>query len=524
MTTLPQGPVRLRKFFEEIYCPLQLRGRSPDYVEIFRGAIIWFRRSLGREPTLQDLNRGAVQDVLGYVVESGRGRLRVKDIRKRIVALWRYAHAVGLVAEFDPPALPQIQPPAPAWATEEPQPGTLLYFYRQTYRPGHVAGAGAGKRTIFDSAVNYLHTMAGRLVLLDEVDEALVNRLRAWLQASGIREPEAIKRANALRSIVRASRPDRLPLTARNQLRGELPPPEPGTLRHLFETAYRPQQLLDCTDVHRADCRRKLAMLRTLYGRDILVTELTDALLAEFLQKLLAQGRQPSTVNSYRAHLVALWRFAHERGLLSTLPRVKKLKAHLEEPDAWSEGEAARILDAASRFDRPPIAGIPAGKFWRALLLVDWWTAIRRKSLLGIRREDVDLASGWLYVPARRSKNRRGKRFRLGPDALDAIRDIWSPERELLFPWPAALKDISLQFNQILQRAGIPRSKRRNLSQFHKWRRTVATTAAARAGLPAAIALLDHSGPEVTKRYIDPSKLPGNDATAFLPILAAAGR
>jgi integrase len=57
------------------------------------------------------------------------------------------------------------------------------------------------------------------------------------------------------------------------------------------------------------------------------------------------------------------------------------------------------------------------------------------------------------------------------------------------------------------------------MGQTHKWRRTVATLAASRGGLAAAVALLGHSAPEMTLRYIDPTKLPGNDATELLPAL-----
>jgi integrase len=77
-------------------------------------------------------------------------------------------------------------------------------------------------------------------------------------------------------------------------------------------------------------------------------------------------------------------------------------------------------------------------------------------------------------------------------------------------------------FRQILQLADVAPSHRRTMNQTHKWRRTVATLAAAHGGLTAAVALLGHSGPEMTRRYIDPTKLPGHDATQFLPGLAFA--
>jgi integrase len=272
--------------------------------------------------------------------------------------------------------------------------------------------------------------------------------------------------------------------------------------------------------VQRDDYDRTFRYMRGHFGRDLPLSELSDSLAADFLASLTRQNRQPITVNNHRARLLAVWRMALDRGLVSAVPRVKKLKRFWDEPDAWNEQEAARIVEAAGKLDLLPICGIPANKWWRAFLLVGYWTALRRGSLLELRRADLDLKSGWLYVRPVGIKTRHGKRFRLGADALDAVRQIWMPDRELLFPWRGCRGETRVHFRRILQLAAIPHSQRRSMNQTHKWRRTVATLAAARGGLPAAVALLGHSGPDMSRRYIDPTKLPGNDATQFLPALA----
>jgi HEPN domain-containing protein len=56
---------------------------------------------------------------------------------------------------------------------------------------------------------------------------------------------------------------------------------------------------------------------------------------------------------------------------------------------------------------------------------------------------------------------------------------------------------------------------------MHKLRRSVATIIAASRGISAASELLGHSNSEITRRYVDPSKLPGKDATQFLPLLTS---
>lgn len=56
---------------------------------------------------------------------------------------------------------------------------------------------------------------------------------------------------------------------------------------------------------------------------------------------------------------------------------------------------------------------------------------MRRAASLSIKREHVDLENGLIAVEAASQKNRRGKRYLVGPDAVEAIGKIWLPEREL---------------------------------------------------------------------------------------------
>ena len=295
--------------------------------------------------------------------------------------------------------------------------------------------------------------------------------------------------------------------------------PQEGTVWDFYRTTYAPQRLIGATAEARADYERTFRFMREHFGRDLPLSELSDATTADFLGSLTKRKRNPTTVNHHRARVLAVWRTAFDLGKISALPRIKKLKANWDEPDAWDENEAARIVEAAGNLDLMPICGIPANKWWRAFLLVAYWTGLRRGSLLKLRRTDVNLDSGWLHVRPTGIKTRRGKRFRLGPDAIAALREIWLPEREHVFPWYGCPNSTRLYFRRILQSAGIQPSQRRSMNQTHKWRRTVATIAAQRGGLAAAVALMGHSGEEMTRRYIDPTKLPGNDATQLLPAL-----
>jgi hypothetical protein len=152
-------------------------------------------------------------------------------------------------------------------------------------------------------------------------------------------------------------------------------------------------------------------------------------------------------------------------------------------------------------------------------LLTGYWSALRCGSLLKLKRRDVDLQSGWLNVRAKITKQKRGKRFRLGDDALAALRQIWHPERELLFPLSFERRAFFRRLARIIRTAGVAPSTRRAMTLMHKLRRTTATLLAAREGIHAACELLDHSSTYVTRLYIDSSKLPGCDKTKSLPVL-----
>ncbi len=300
--------------------------------------------------------------------------------------------------------------------------------------------------------------------------------------------------------------------------------PEPGTVWHLFETSYRPTRMVGCAISTVKEYRFTFRLMREHFERDLRIDEQTDGIAAEHLEWLLAKEYLPVTVNGYRGCWFTVWRHAVEKHLIDRPPCVRKLRVDLDEPDAWDDVEGSRIIEATAVLrDWRPIAGVfLADKFFRALLLVGYWAALRRGSLLKLKRSDISIETGWLSVGGNQMKNRRGRKYLMAPDAIDAVRQIWLPDRELLFPFPHTDKYLYRCINELLRVAEVAPSTRRSMTKLHKWRRTAGTQAAVHGGLEAAICLLNHSGPDVTKRYIDPTKLPGRDMTKILPSLTGA--
>ncbi len=294
-----------------------------------------------------------------------------------------------------------------------------------------------------------------------------------------------------------------------------LPAPEPGTVRHFAYEVYIPEHCITCTQEHIDQIHYTFSLMHEFFGRDLLIEEQTDALAAKFLRWIKEQGRAHCTINKHRGLWFSVWKYAAEQYLIDRYPRLRKLKVILDTPDAWSAEEVRRIIDTAGQL-QGLVGDIPAAHFWQALLLTIRWAAVRRGTIVRLRRADMNLVTGVLSVPGRSMKNRRGQKFALGPDAVEAIKRIWLPERDLLFPWPLGRDQLGDHLIRIINAAGVARGERKGFNLFHKLRRSTATEAAIHGGMTAAMELLGHSTVAMTERYVDPSMLPSKDTTRFL--------
>lgn len=395
----------------------------------------------------------------------------------------------------------------------------LVDFLEQVYAPTMLRGRGERYVAHFREAVSYLGDALRRQPRLSDLNEISFKRWRERIQEFSVGRRETLSKAlramwRLAYQLGRASPPSESRGTTG---RPKLPTPvgEPGTLVDFYNTTYAPQAIAHTGNLHRAGFLKLLRRLRQCFGRDLLLQELSGKLLAEYVQWMREAGLSACSVKNERTRLLGIWRYAHDRWEAPEPPRVPKLKVPREQPDAWSLEEVSRIIQEAGRLRDKPIEGIPANKYWVALLLVAWYTALRRGSLLSIRPEHLDLDQRWLYVPADAMKNFVGKRYRIGEDAAAALREIWG-EREFVF----ALRDrtdhrLRHQPKKILKAAAVAPS-RMKLNWFHKMRRTTATHVAVKAGLAAASALLGHSSAVLLKRYIDPTYMVGTDATEWL--------
>lgn len=519
---------RVGDFLIRLFGPWCLKGK-PQLIAHYASSIGWLEKALGRPPVLVDLDRDNLIKTLARAAAAGIGSDRLKTIRQHLRKLHAYALELEiLTTEWETVPLP------PARESDAPhdQPlGPLVKHYRAKIRPGLVDRLGARQVRAHDrAAVDFERFIAEHWE--GPIGEAAVDAFAEQLAAAGLAPGTVRLQTDCLKRILRVFAPEIAPAKTnpnrnaefRRKLFGrpqQLPPPGAGTLRAMFEDEYFPERLADADPGTVQHYRRVLECLRVHAGRDVLITELTDALIVGYLQVLREAGMSPRRVNHERSQLLALWRHAYQTRRLDTLPRVRKLKEFTESPTAWTESQLRQLLAACGAVDYAgDIDGLPFADFWTAAILVAYYTAIRRRALFSIRRDDVDLARGIVRVRGRGMKNRRGQAFQVGADCVAALERIWQPPRELLLPWPFSKGTIDKHFRRIKAAAGLETEAGLPLQSFHRIRRSTATLICDRAGLPASSQHLGHSSTALTSaRYVDAGLLQSSAANHLRPLV-----
>ena len=265
-------------------------------------------------------------------------------------------------------------------------------------------------------------------------------------------------------------------------------------LQQLFDDYYRPLRL-----------RGRSANTTRLYGCTIRAFEkwltyppttadLTDLVLSRYLEHRAAT-RSPYTAEKERTQLCSLWRFAADRGIVTTRPEVPPAPLPDRVPCAWSVDQLASLSRAAAA-TRGKIGSVPAGVWFSALVSVLWETAERIGAVLECRVGDF--SPPHLLVRAEyRKGGKRDKVYRLSPRTCDLVAQARGKVK--LFEWDGCRGYLWARYADVVARAGLGRG--RHLS-FHQLRRSAASHYAALGG--DATALLDHSSPRITQKwYLD---------------------
>lgn len=151
----------------------------------------------------------------------------------------------------------------------------------------------------------------------------------------------------------------------------------------------------------------------TAHPSDIALTRITAEILVGFRATLL-QRVKPTTFNTERRHLVALFNAAVRLGLMPinpfrdvhAAPQPKLLPKAIPKPDFLT---AVRLLESGSGNDRGQDNGelINPQWFWLGVLKTFYFTGMRKRQLIGLRWEDLDFQAMTIRLRAETSKTRR---------------------------------------------------------------------------------------------------------------------
>jgi len=125
----------------EIYRMKQLRFKSDNTVRLYRHTLKSFARTLGRTPTIRDLDSDLIEIHMEAIIKRGGAPASANKDRGQLLALWRFAAAKRIVEQWPTIAImkePEIVPMG--WMPDEAQ--SLIDACKLA--PGLVAGVPAG--------------------------------------------------------------------------------------------------------------------------------------------------------------------------------------------------------------------------------------------------------------------------------------------------------------------------------------------------------------------------------------------
>lgn len=216
-----------------------------------------------------------------------------------------------------------------------------------------------------------------------------------------------------------------------------------------------------------------------------------------------------ATANKNTRTLEALWHSAIGRGYNSQPRRkIERLPEELDNLPCFDPAELGRLLASCQR-ETDLFLPVPAAAFWFALILTVYDTGARISAVMNAVPADLDLSAGTITLRAAEAKGRKCQVIGLSDQTLAALRAIYDATRPYLFPWPydrtqPGWKSLTKRFKRILRRADLPCGR---IHLWHKIRRTTATQITIRLGMQAAQDHLGHSHIDVTRRYIDQTKI-----------------
>lgn len=226
-----------------------------------------------------------------------------------------------------------------------------------------------------------------------------------------------------------------------------------------------------------------------------LTTQIVDALRL----KLLKSGKKAGTTKNVLELLRRVINFGVKKGLCAwqdpsrlhfEMPKLNNTKTEM-----LTKEERARFIEAAK--------AAPNRKAGQ-LMLMAYYTGMRRNELFGLKWSHIDLEHGFINIVGEKqegAKSNRDERIPLSAPVRELLAEVGDNGSEYVFPGKdgrSRMIDMNKQVNAIKAAAGLPKDFR----PLHGLRHTFASVAVSN-GVPLSHVqkLLTHKDPTLTQRY-----------------------
>jgi integrase len=231
------------------------------------------------------------------------------------------------------------------------------------------------------------------------------------------------------------------------------------------------------------------------------------------------RGRRPgslvsvATINKELRHLRAVLRVAREWGYLPAVPRFRMLREPRALPTYVTDDHFALIYRGCDAARLPGnVPNVSPADWWRALVVTGYMTGWRIGDVLGLRRDDLNLAAGTAVTRFEASKGKRDALVKLHPMVIEHLKPLAGVSPRV-FPWGHDERTLYDEFARIQEAAGVkipckvrgPHEHTRfcHLYGFHDLRRAFATMNADKLTPDALQALMRHESYQTTQRYVN---------------------
>jgi integrase len=103
-----------------LYVSKRLRAASPNTLRLYRHSIGSLAKSIGREPTLDDLNDETIERHMWRIVQNGGSVASANKDRGQLIAIWRFASEKRMIDRWpDVRAMPEPERVPMGWMPDE---------------------------------------------------------------------------------------------------------------------------------------------------------------------------------------------------------------------------------------------------------------------------------------------------------------------------------------------------------------------------------------------------------------------